>query len=79
MHTPVSRSSYEVTLLQENRDLRDDNTYLRKKLASAYKDAEVDYPNLLKQWKSLLVKSVIQQDEIAYLTHELGKTKLKKW
>jgi len=74
------------SLLEENRELRDSNKYLREKLKEAYKEqSKFDegrkgsaYLNLLKPWKELLVKSVAQQDEINYLTRELGKTKMKK-
>ena len=73
------------SLIEENQELRDTNKYLREKLRESYKEqAKSDkgrkgsaYLNLLKQWQGLLVKSVVQQDEIDYLTRELGKTQMK--
>jgi len=80
MTPTVSRSSYEVTLLEENRELRDSNKYLREKLTEAYEGRDsCVYINLLDNWQKLIIKSVAQQDEINYLTRELGKTKMKNW
>lgn len=69
-----------ASLIEENQELRDSNKYLREKLTEAYQGRDgSSYLNLLEQWQGLLVKSVTQQDEINYLTRELGKTKMKNW
>jgi len=68
------------SLLEENRELRDSNKYLREKLKEAYQGRDsCVYINLVDKWQKLLVKSVAQQDEILYLTRELGKTKTRGW
>ena len=80
MQPANSRSSYEVTLLQENRELKDRNKYLREKLKVNYEGrTSTPYQILLENWQKLLIHSVNQQDEINYLTRELGKTKRRNW
>ena len=67
-----------TSLMEENQELRDSNKYLREKLSEAYgRRYGSAYLNLLKQWQGLLVKSVAQQDQINYLTRELGKTRMR--
>ena len=80
MTPTVSRSSYEVTLLEENQELRDSNKYLREKLKEAYegRDSQV-YINLRDKWQDLLYHSKVQQDEILRLSIELGKTRMRNW
>jgi len=69
-----------ASLLEENRELRDSNKYLREKLTEAYQGRDsCVYINLLENWQKLLIHSVNQQDEINYLTRELGKTKTRGW
>jgi len=68
-----------ASLIEENQELRDSNKYLREKLKEAYSKRDSDYHRLLKQWQGLLVKSVDQQDQIDYLTRELGKTRMRNW
>jgi cell division septum initiation protein DivIVA len=68
-----------TTLIEENRELRDSNKYLREKLSVLY--AETGYYKLLKTYQSLLVKNATQQQQIDQLEgtiHRLsGKDKLK--
>ena len=59
--------------------LEDSNRYLRDKLRLAYKEKNLKYDILLKQWQNLLYHSKVQQDEIDYLNRQLGKTKMRKW
>jgi len=69
-----------ASLIEENQELRDSNKYLRNKLREAYEGRNSSaYLDLRKQWRTLLIKSVDQQDEINYLTRELGKTRMRNW
>jgi len=61
------------------RELEASNKYLRDKLRLAYKEKDIKYELLLKQWQNLLYHSKVQQDEIDYLNRQLWKTPVTKW
>jgi len=69
-----------ASLLEENRELRDSNKYLRNKLAEAYKGRDCDvYKNLLTKYQQQLVKCAEIQHLNDYYEGErnyhLGKRK----
>ena len=65
-------------LIEENRELRDRNTYLRKKLKEAYQCRDSSaYLNLLTTYQKLLVKNATQQHQIDQLEGTVHRLTVK--